>query len=285
MSGTGHGARIAQRGGMDKTDYQTFLFVALLIVMSSAKDLEAAPITSWGQAVDAIGSELRVGLPFESVDATPDAVNNATPNWIKYFSPLTEAASGTYGVSGVGMRPDSTSSGCGPSTPNPCGYLDLYLKFTPTADFPFQNAVVSTEFHDLDLQSVNDPSFFFESVQFYAASGQPVSPEFTNIAGQGSTAGVDWNVYQRAGEQGANWPVYFDFSGEGLDDLITDPFWMKLTLRTTPFSAAGTNTAEYLRSSLTTVSVPEPSRLLLFAIGLLGLRFARRVDRGQRARQ
>jgi hypothetical protein len=259
---------------MDQTNSQgraaTF-FVSLLIVMSSASSAGADSITSWGQAVDGIGSELGIGLPLKTLDSTPDGVANPTPNWIKYFLPLTETVSGTYGVNGVGMSADQTSSGCGPSAPDRCGHLNIYLKFAPTSEFPLQNAVVSTEFYDIDLKSVNHPSFFVESVQFFAASGQPVSPEFTNIAGQGSTAGVDWSVYQPTRQKGANWPVYIDFSGPGLADLITDPFWLKLTLRTAPFSAAGPNTAEYLRSSLTTVSIPEPSRLLLFATGLLSL--------------
>lgn len=255
----------------------------MLVLMSSAASAGADPITSWGQAVDGIGSELGVGLALRALDSTPDGVANPTPNWIKYFIPLTETVSGTYGVNGVGMRADSTSSGCGPSASNLCGYLNIYLKFAPTAEFPLQNVVLSMQFLDIDLESVNDPSFFFESAQFFAASGQPVSPEFTNIAGQGSTAGVDWNVYQPAGQQGAKWPVYVDFSGQGLADLITDPFWMKLTLRTAPFNAAGTNTAEYLRSSLTTVSVSEPSSLLLLGTGLIGLGVAGRARRGRRA--
>lgn len=257
------------------------LIVGILVVLCSAKGAEADPITSWGQAVSAIGSELGVGFPLQTLDATPDGANNPTPNWIKHFIPLTAAASGTYGVGGVGMNPDSTSSGCGSGGLAPCGHLDMYLKFSPTGEFPFQNAVLSTQFRDLDLNPVNDPSFFFETAQFYAAGGGEISPQFSNITGPGSMNGINWNVYQPAGQQGANWPVNIDFSGQGLDDLITDPFWMKLTLRTAPFSAAGTNTPEYLRASLTTVAVPEPepAGLLLLGVGLFCLGMV--IRRGQ----
>jgi hypothetical protein len=246
------------------------LLTAAAIVAAPAQGL-AGSIT--GIPVASLTSTSQVGLPMVNHDPTPDGINNATPGWIRYFIPLENATSGTYGINGRGMTSDT---GNGP------GYLFMNLMFTPTAPAPLQKALLEFTFSDLDLRYVNDPAGFLETVRVYAKDGstvEPISPHFTSAASTVSSGvydGVNWEMSRRAGSAGASWPVHLNLWGDGLEALMTDPFWVQLKFTVPSGVPYGRNTSEYVRAVLTTESVPppppapvpEPTSMLLMGAGL-----------------
>ena len=206
-----------------------------LVTTLGGSVVEASTI-SWGTPVDGIGSSTTVGDFGNWYDSTPDGVSNPTDHWVKYYIPLTEPYSGTYGDGTTGMQSDYIQNGCGPGTSNVCGYLDVYLQFEPIAPLPLESALMSFEFADLDIAPINDPWFFFESVRFYSAEGTAISDEITGLElGTGETNGIEWNAYQNLPEgmestdpEADDWPLFVDFYGTEFTNLITDPFWVKL---------------------------------------------------------
>src|SRR5688500_2895707 len=197
--------------------------LAFAMLVSASVPAFADAIT--GIPVATLSSMSQVGLPLVNHDPTPDGINNATAGWVKYFIPLESGTSGTYGVNGVGMTPDT---GNGP------GYLNMNLMFTPVAEAPIKSASLFFEFSDLDLRYVNDPVGFLETVRVYSKDGsfvEAISPQFTQTTGSGNTGvynGINWEIDRQSGTAGASWPVTLNLWGDALEDMLTDPFWVRL---------------------------------------------------------
>lgn len=247
--------------------------IALFLVAGRAA---AEPI--WATPVAGSGSQTTVGFYDLLHDSTP-VNNDPTPHWIKYYIPLSSGTSGVYGVN-AGTAVDSGSGG---------SYLKMYLMFEPVT-LPVTDATLSFEFSDLDLNYINDPSGFFETMQLYDSTHGAISPKFTSSGGSGDNGvfstplgDINWTTSRTAGSDGRNWPFFASFNGPGLTALIDDPFWVMLKF-TVPSVQYGTNTPEYLRASLQVTNpepVPEPGTLLLLGAGLAAARARRRRVRSR----
>ena len=213
--------------------------LALLLVWAGA-----AQATIIGVAVDGIATNNDVG------SVNPDGS-------INFFAPLSEGASGTYGVD-AGMTADTCYY------PSTCtgGTLDIFLRFDPV---PVGDALLSLSFLDLDLAGANDPWFFFESLTLANSSGDTLFSVDSIADGTSDLAIL------------ANNSVQFLFS---FIDVATDPLFLQLTIGTdfSAFTPSGwyRNTSETMLASLTPVSVPEPATLSLLGAGLVVVGFAKR---------
>jgi hypothetical protein len=248
---------------------------ATIAAVAGAAVLLASPATATADSIlgiptASLNSTTQVGLPLATHDATPNGVNDATSGWVKYYIPLRSSTSGTYGVNGRGMSADTGSGG---------GWLNMNLVFTPVVTAGLISASLLFEFSDLDLRYVNDPAGFLETVRIYGKDGSSVeamTPNFTQSSGSGSTGvynNINYQVTRQAGSAGASWPVLLNLWGDGLEDMISNPFWVQLRFTVPTGVPYGTNTAEYLRATLSTSNepshvVPEPASMLLLGAGL-----------------
>ncbi|MFN3230773.1 MAG: PEP-CTERM sorting domain-containing protein [Alphaproteobacteria bacterium] len=174
---------------------------------------------------------------------------NAATGEIGMFIPLSGGFAGTYGVGGVGTSGGTFSPGV--------GRMDLYLRFDVTeAGMHDLNLI----FTDLDLDGVNDPSRFFESVRIYDAGG-------TQLAHVDEDDDPFVTFAEADDQQIIRIPV-----------IANDPFFVRLRLRadTRNFSGQVSNTQEALFASLVFTGVPEPGLLGLMMIGTGALVLHRR---------
>src|SRR5262249_1331967 len=178
----------------------------------------------------------------------PDGGNQLGAPAIQYYIPLASSGSVTYGVNGG----TSSDSGFGGQT------LNMWLLFQPLSPSP-SNAVLTVKFQDLDLNGANDPSNFLESLRLFDKNGNPLTPVITSISqliGNGSLSGnSDQQILPLALGVISN-PLYLELS-------------FKSCLNGPNCSGSGTNTAEYLLATVTTV--PLPGTLVLFGSALVGV--------------
>jgi hypothetical protein len=216
---------------------------AVLIGVSPA----AADLVAVGVAVGSLGSTSPVGLPL---------VNNLNPSLggpaIGYFIPLGDNDGGIYGTPqngcayGVGTCSDTGNGGA---------TLKMILLFTPVS--VTNPSKLTVNFQDLDLANVNDPDYFFETLQLYKGSNNNTT--FTQLTGPITAANI------------LNGLVTGDHNDQtlslNLGVLSNDPLYLELTF-TAKFNTNGINTEEYLRATVS--SVPGP----VVGAGLPGLFFA-----------
>lgn len=262
------------------------VLVLSLSFLTGVVRVEAAPIL--GIPVGYIGGTTQVGLDLVRHDPTPDGTNNGSDGWIRYYIPLNWSTRGTYGYTD-----HNGTDPCEQSRPRDCAgtyadtgrgnsYLDMFLMFSPVNTTLLEGAELNFEFSDLDLNRVNDPVGFFETVRIYSANGDAISRRFTEAPSATETgvfSGINYELTRepQSVSNYRNYPVNLSLWGDGLEALITDPFWVHLRFTTPANLPYGTNTAEHLLATLETANgrlppqvpaVPEPATLLLLAAGL-----------------
>ena len=228
-----------------------FRIAYLVVIASSAAAIvgsyPASANTVTGIAVGSNSSTAPVGI-LAAPGTGPDGGNQLGAPAIQYYIPLESSGSVTYGVNG-GTSPDS---GRGGQT------LHMWLLFQNISPSP-TNALLTVRFQDLDLSGANDPSNFLESLRLFDRNGNPLTPLITSISqliANGSLTGNNnWQTLTLA------------------LTAISNPFYLDMTFKSClnpPYCTGfGTNTAEYLLATVTTV--PLPGALVLFGSALVGL--------------
>ena len=221
----------------------------------------AATAVTYGQAVDGIGSSTNVGFQTDTgltLNATDTPlVDGSGGNIIRYFIPLGSSGTCTYGI-GCGTSSDTGSGG---------EEMSMFLEFDPVA--LTGPASLTLEFDDLDLDPVNDPNGFFETVQVFDASGTAITGKISSLGGTaGGTAGGTVVGGDDSLQTSAPIP---------LGQLLSTPFYAELVFSASALSEQQ-NTVEYLRASvdvedaaLGEIPLPAPFLMLLSALGGLGI--------------
>ena len=215
--------------------YASKILIAAVAMSAMAVMSPASAATVTGVAVSGNGSNTVVGTYTPAGGGPAGDTNALGATAIQYFVPLGNA-SGTYGVGGFGQSADTGNGG---------GTLSMYLKFSPVSG----SSVLNVKFQDLDLNGVNDPANFLESLQVFTGAGVALTGLITNIGGI----------------------VTGDTNSQTLTlalGVVNDPLYLLLNFKaSTPTN--GTNTPEYLIATVS--NVPLPGALMLFGSGLAGL--------------
>jgi hypothetical protein len=209
-----------------------------------------------------------LGVPVTGIGTTTQAVStcptlegqvcyNSATGQTTFYIPLSSANSGTFGVTSHSGGTAGTFADTGMGTSNA---LTMYLMFNPVT-LPVNSATLNFTFTDLDLQGVNDPTGFFENVQFFSNTGTALTPLiYTN--GQSGGGALAYTVTGNSNTQ----TIFFS----NVTSILQNPFYVQLNFGSS-FYTTGLNTPEDLIATLqTTQATPEPSTMLLLGAGLLG---------------
>lgn len=166
---------------------------------------------------------------------------------IKYYIPLTDAGTCTYGVD------------CGTSYDKGYGgtIMSMNLMFTPVVTNA--EATLSVYFEDLDLVGANDPYWFLEEVRVFDVGGIALTNWISDI-----------NDSLVSGDAVTQQLLSLDLG------VLTDNTYFATLKFSADSRYYAKNTAEYLIASIDQANVPEPATVFLLALGLLGIAAARR---------
>jgi hypothetical protein len=237
------------------------ILIFMILLFFSVAGTAYASTVATGVTVKAIGDSTTVGIT-EIKDGK---------TWIKYFIPLSGAASGDYGVKGLVADTGNgygTGSGEGPA-------LTMFIEYSPV-EFPAATAVLTFEFLDLDIEPDNDPTDpdFFETIQIFSGNNNPLN-QLTDVIYNAWSDDINpfYNVVSVGNLVTITFPDLTAYLGG-------NPTYAKLTFTSDYGNNSGMNTPEYLYTTLETTPVPIPGAVWLLGSGLLGLAGLRRKLRG-----
>jgi hypothetical protein len=185
-----------------------------------------------------------------------------TDGLIEYFIPLNSADSGIYGV----VDPDTPgkcTNGAGTCIDSGTGFgyasadalkMNLYFNLSSLANK--DNAVLDIYFEDLDLDPINDPNWFYESVSVSYKNGN--GGILTTLVGPS----IDDTDIPEATQDPFTWNL--DLASIG---SLDNNFWIQLGFGSESNYEAS-NTEEYLKATISTV--PVPAAVWLFGTALIG---------------
>jgi len=223
------------------------------IAIATIDTASAVPVTtvSVGVPVDKVGSDHKVGTTEKR-----DLLDGLA---IRYFIPLKDYGTGTYGVgsacshAGYGMCSDSGDGGA---------TLQMVLRFEPTK--AGQNTL-TIRFEDLDLIGANDPDGFHERLNLFEGDlikkGKKWKTVLTSLTDPITM--MDGRFIGDRDTQILSLPLNLP---------TTDPLYLVLIFAADS-TFKGTNTAEYLLATIAPVeaqATPLPGALVLMGTVLAG---------------
>src|SRR5262245_2522841 len=215
----------------------------LMVAAAGFCSASAAPVPTVGVAVGSL-----VGVsPVGSTDQKDSLGGEA----IRYFIPLRDGGPFTYGVgASCQARGMCSDTGDGGAT------LQMFLRFSPISTT--SPSMLTIKFDDMDLKGVNDPKGFLESLNIYRG-------------GTSITGGWIKNIDSLLVDGDNNTQILSMM----LDLPISNPLYLVLKFKAKS-DFWGTNTAEYLRATITEipqtppVPTPLPGALVLMGTVLAG---------------
>jgi hypothetical protein len=220
-----------------------------------------------GVAVDGIGSETTTGVSSGSIE---------------YFIPLKRNTSGVYGAANDYDGASSCANGTGTCSDsgygfgyNDAGALTMNIFFDLAAIPTIGAAQLDFWFADLDLQSINDPNGFFESVSLSLWDGNGDGSSLDLVQGTVKAPGdITAGTLDVGGIDPITWSL--DLAALGFLDEVENSrasrqgLWVQLGFGSYFSGMKGKNTPEYLQATLEVSPVPIPSALWLFGSALVG---------------
>lgn len=241
----------------------------LLPLLAGLWAAPASAVIVDGTAVEGIGSSADTGVP-------------GSP--IEYFIPLRQNTSGVYGAANDFDGPSACADGTGTCADSGYGFgyddsgaLTMNIFFDLNTIPTLATAQLDFWFGDLDLQGVNDPTGFFESVSLSLWDGNGDGSSLDLVQATAKAPGdVTAGTLDTSGTDPITWSL--DLAALGfLDELensrsTQDGFWVQLGFGSYYSGKKGTNTPEYLKAKLevTPAVVPIPSAVWLFGSALIG---------------
>jgi hypothetical protein len=216
----------------------------LFVATAGCLPANAAPVSTVGMAVGSLTGTDPVGSKENRSLLGGDA--------IKYFIPLGDS----NGIYGLGGNCSGHGFGTCSDTGDGGGTLKMFLRFSPISTTA--PSMLTIKFEDLDLKRVNDPNGFVESLNIYRGATSLTGGWINNI----SSLLVDGDHDSQILNLVLNLP-------------ISDPLYLVLKFKAKS-DFKGTNTAEFLRATITEipqappVPTPLPGALVLMGTVLAG---------------